>query len=208
MPAKSFVQLLRKELRAAKYGIPGLDSERIKALAKKMPSGDIENKTQGDAAFEEFFRQREIANAVGSIFKLWPGEDPEEWEGNFLDLLNREGSCVYKLYWDSGGPGAGADLEYIDEFLGRYWARTSTDGFSGPYESFEEVFDDEYFRYVTSATEGIWCWNMTTEELLPKLILDKDSLNPGFTIEINDDPYELSEDFRLTPVQSGRSTDK
>jgi hypothetical protein len=57
-------------------------------------------------------------------------------------------------------------------------------GLSGPYESFAEVFGDE-FRYVTSATESIRCSEMTTEELLPKLIRDKDSLDPDFTIEIN-----------------------
>jgi hypothetical protein len=201
IPANGFIELLKKELGAAKYGIPGLDLERIKALAEKMPSGDhIEKKGQGDATLNEFLRHRELANAVGSTFKLWPGEDPDEWEGSFLDLLNEHGACVHKVFWDSGGPGAGADVEYIEEFLGHYWARTSTDGHSGPYESFEEVFRDEYFRYVSSATEQIWCYEMTTEELLPKLILDKDSLNPGFRIEINDDPYELSEDFRLIPV--------
>ena len=80
---------------------------------------------------------------------------------------------------------------------------------SPPARDYEEVFADECFRYVSSAVEQIWCYEMTTEKLLPKLILDQDSLNPGFTIEINDDPYELTENFRLIPVQQyGRSTDK
>jgi hypothetical protein len=41
---------------------------------------------------------------------------------------------------------------------------------------------------------------MSTEELLSKLILDKDSLDPGFTIEINDKPYILNEEFELIPA--------
>jgi hypothetical protein len=93
IPANGFIQLLKGELRAAKYGIPGLDSERIKALAEKIFSGDhIGKKARGDATLDEFLRHRELANAVGSTFKPWPGEDPEEWEGNFLDLLNEHGT--------------------------------------------------------------------------------------------------------------------
>ena len=204
MLPKSFIQLLRKELKAAKYEIPGLPSlERIKALAKTLPSsGHIENKAPGDATLDAFIHHQEIANAGGSIFKLWPGENPDEWEDNFVDLLNEHGRRVYTICWDSGGPGAGADLECIDEFLGRYWPHTSTDGLSGPYKSFKEVFEDEDkpFRYVTSAVEEIWCREMAIEELLPKLILSN-SFDPGFTMEINGKPYKLSEDSRLIPVQ-------
>ncbi len=42
---------------------------------------------------------------------------------------------------------------------------------------------------------------MTTEELLSKLILDEEYLEPGFTIEINGKPYILSEEFELIPTQ-------
>jgi hypothetical protein len=105
MPPERFIQLLRKELRAAKCGIPGLDAQRIKALAAIMPSGDhIENTPHGNAKFDEFAHEREAANLAGSTFKLWPEEGPEDWKGNFLELLDRDGRCVYKIYWDSGGP--------------------------------------------------------------------------------------------------------
>jgi hypothetical protein len=201
MPQKSFIQLLRRELQDAAYGIFGLDSQRIDAVATKMSDDDdTENKADGDAGYAEFVRRRESANTAGSPIKLWPGEDPEQWEDDFLQLLNKNGRMVYSLFWNSGAPGAGADIEYIEEFLGHYWVRTSTDGLSGPYESFAEVFGDE-FRYVTSATESIWCTEMSTEELLSKLILDKDSLDPDFTIEINDKPYVLTEEFELVPAQ-------
>src|SRR5690349_7558037 len=92
-------------------------------------------------------------------------------------------------------------VEYIQEFLGQYWAGKSLEGISGPYESFADVFEDEYFRGVGSATESIWCCEMTTEELLSKLILDKEDLEPGFTLKINDKSYVLTPEFRLIPVE-------
>jgi hypothetical protein len=201
MLAESFIQLLRKELKAAKYEILGLNLERVEAFAKKMFSGGhIENKQGEDGIHDEFIDHQEIANAGGAIFKLWPGENNEEWEDNFLNLLNEHGRCVYRNSWESGGQAGGA--ECINEFLGRYWPDTTMDGLSGPYRSFNEVFENENqpFRYVTSAVEEIWCRKMSIEELLPRLILD-DPFDPGFTVKINDKPYKLSEDSRLIPVQ-------
>jgi hypothetical protein len=200
MSPKEFIGLLREELRDAEYGIPGLDSQRIEALANKMPGGDhVGDKTLGDATLDEFVYHRETANATGSIFQLWPGEDREEWKGNFLELLEANGREVYSSSWDSGAMCSNG-VEYIEEFLGRYWARKSMEGTSGPYERFADVFEDEYFRGVGSATESIWCSEMTTEELLSKLILDKEYLEPGLTIEINGKPYVLTEQFELIPA--------
>jgi hypothetical protein len=203
MLAETFIQLLRKELKAAKYEIPGLDLERIEALAKTMPSsGHIENNAPGDGILDEFIHHQGIANAGGSIFKLWHGQDPEEWGDNFIELLDEHCRTVYAIGWDSGGPGAGADVECIEKFLGRYWPRTSTDGLSGPYNTLKEVFEDEDqpFRYVTSAVEEISCREMNIEEILPKLII-YNSFDPGFTMKINDKSFNLSEDFRLIPIQ-------
>jgi len=42
---------------------------------------------------------------------------------------------------------------------------------------------------------------MSTEELLSKLILDEECLEPGFTVKINDNTYVLTEDFRLIPAE-------
>ena len=208
MSPREFIGLLREELRNAKYEIPGLESQRIKAVANKMPgSGHVEEKAPVVATLNEFLHHRETANATGSIFQLWPGEDREEWKGNFLELLEANGREVYSSSWDSGSMCSNG-VEYIEEFLGRYWARKSMEGTSGPYESFADVFDDEYFRGVGSGTESIWCSEMTTEELLSKLILDREYLEPGFTIEINGEPYVLTEEFRLIPAKSEHSNGK
>lgn len=212
IPAKSFIQLLRKELKYARYKIPGLDVSGIKALAKKMPpiTETEERNLKSYPAFDEFLKQQEFARANGSIFKLWEDEDSDEWKAKFDDLLSQNGDCVYSLYWDSGGPGAGAGSETIEYFLGKYWARISWEGLAGPYRTFEGIFDNENlpFRFITSATEKIWCSELTAEELVPKLIFDEDSLDRAFTIEINDQTYGLSEDFHLIPFPSEGESDR
>jgi hypothetical protein len=202
LACKDFIQLVREELENFVYPVTGLDLEIIDALANRLDSqnpAENLNESVGSPPVE-FFRQREIANQNGSGLALHKNEDPDSWIGNFIALIEAQGDCVYKLFWDSGGPGAGADAEYIIYFLGHYWARSSTDGFSGPCETFEEVFQEEYFRFITGATELIWCSKLTVEELLPRLIIDEDSLDPGQTIEINDGPYEVTEDFELVAV--------
>jgi hypothetical protein len=211
MSPKDFIGLLTEELRDGKYEISGLDSPSIEAVANKIGGSDlVEQEAPLVAPLDEFLHHRETANAAGSIFQLWPGQNPEEWGDNFIELLNEHCRTVYAIGWDSGGPGAGADVECIEKFLGRYWPRTSMDGLTEPYNSLKEVFEDEDqpFRYVTSATESIWCCEMTTKELLSKLIL-YNSFDPGFTMEINGKPYKLSEDSRLiTARQSERSNNK
>jgi hypothetical protein len=93
-------------------------------------------------------------------------------------------------------------VESVEEFLGHYWESKGFDNeIFGPYESFAEVFDYEDSRYVGSGTKSIWCSEMKTEELVSKLILDEESLEPGFTIEINDKPYVLTPEFRLIPAE-------
>ena len=155
MSPQEFIGLLTEELRDAKYEIPRLDAQRIEAVANKMPGRDhVGEKAPVVATLDDFLNHRETANATGSIFQLWPGEDPEEWKGNFLELLEANGGEVYRQSWDSGGMCSNG-VEYIKEFLGRYWAGKSIEGISGPYESFADVFDDEYFRGVGSATESM-----------------------------------------------------
>jgi hypothetical protein len=204
IPAKSFIQLLRKELRRAENDIPGLNSERIKTFGKQFPSNA--GIKQRNAGFNNFLKQREIANANGSIFSLRTDEDSDEWEENFLVLVDQHGESVYRVYWDTGSPGAGVGVESIEHFLGQYWARQSDAGLSGPYETFREVFENESlpFRLIASTVERIWCSELTPEELVPNLILDEHSLDPGYTIEINNQPYEISEDFLLVPIQHER----
>jgi hypothetical protein len=170
-----------------------------------LASDHFEESAPGDKTIEEFFHHRETANGTGSIFQLWPGDDPEEWENNFAELLRANGRTLYISSWDGGMCANGS--ECIEEFLGHYWGSKTNDGISGPYESFAYVFEDEYFRYIGGGTKNIWCYEMTTEDLLSQVILDED-LEPGFTIGINDKPYVLTEEFRLIPAGLGHSNDK
>jgi hypothetical protein len=202
MLAYDFIHRLRKELKSAKCEIPGLSLERIEALSKTMPpDGHIENNASADGVRDKIIHHGQSAHEGGSIFKLWSGQDPEEWGDNFTELLDEHSRVVYAIAWDSGAPGAGADTECVEKFLDRYWPRTTTDGISGPYETLKEIFDDDNqpFRFVSSAVENISSCEMTIEEILPKLII-YESFDPGYTMKINDKLFKMSEDSRLIPV--------
>lgn len=60
-------------------------------------------------------------------------------EDELSNVLLKRGTRVLHLYWDSGGPGAGADCEDIYKFQDVYWVRSSSGGFSGPYDSLDEA---------------------------------------------------------------------
>jgi hypothetical protein len=133
MPSKVFIELLSSKL----------DPQKIEAVANKMlASDDFEESAPGDITIEEFFHHRETANGTGSIFQLWPGDDPEEWENNFAELPRANGRTLYISSWDGGMCANGS--ECIEEFLGHYWGSKTNDGICGPYESFADVFEDEY----------------------------------------------------------------
>jgi hypothetical protein len=81
---------------------------------------------------EDFYVAREAGSNAGTIFELEDHVDSDLWMEDFQELLNQNGRRVFTLYWDSGGPGAGADVEYVDQFAGYFWARSSTEGKADP----------------------------------------------------------------------------
>jgi hypothetical protein len=164
LQANEFIQTVRAELDAAEYPMSSLDLQMIEMLANSLASSvPLENRDESSQVSPEFFRQREISNATGSGVALHKNEDSDSWMGNFIELVQSQGDCVYQEYWGSGGPGAGVDTEFIVYVLGRYWARSSFNGFSGPYEAFEDAFKQESFGYITGAVEQIWCNKMGRE---------------------------------------------
>src|SRR6516162_3001959 len=85
-----------------------------------------------------------------------------------MRFLYREGDVVYRLAWDSGGPGAGADPEIVFRYQGVYWVRDSDQGIIGPYETLEHCLSShECLTGITEATTEIYCSE------LPRLKLRK-----------------------------------
>ncbi len=83
------------------------------------------------------------------------GEESDDTEDAFLTRLDQEGDIVFKLYWDSGGPGAGAGLDLIYLLDGKYWTCDDGNQVGGPYDSLRTAMDIS--PLVGSATEAIYC---------------------------------------------------
>jgi hypothetical protein len=104
------------------------------------------------------------------------------------DKVLEAGEIAYKLYWDSGGPGAGADFEIIYKYLGKYFRAASDEPMDGPHDSLNEVLDDRYLT-VTDASEAIWCTEISAEEIVKRIELCE--VMDGHRLSINDISYEV-----------------
>ena len=110
----------------------------------------------------------------------------DKWD---VEKIIEEGEIAYKLYWDSGGPGAGADSEIIYKYAGEYFRATSDEPMDGSYQSLSEALDDRYLM-ITDACEAIWCDEISTEEIVKRLELC--DVTDGHGLSINDISYEVS----------------
>ena len=107
------------------------------------------------------------------------------------DRIIDEGETVYSQSWDSGAPGAGADVESVLKYDGKYWALTSYNGLQGPLDSLIEALESEELLRVSGATQQIESSKMSEEELSAKI--------SGFggdagVFTINGAAYELFDD--------------
>ncbi len=105
------------------------------------------------------------------------------------EWVYEEGEKVFDLYWDSGGPGAGADNEIIYLWHDLYWLGDSTLGLCGPYESFEEALEENELLTITSATESIPCDEMSTEALLKRIVVT--GSEPDQKIKLNYEEFVI-----------------
>lgn len=110
-----------------------------------------------------------------------------------IELIKEQGDCVCSLFWDSGGPGAGADYEQIYKYKDEYWQKSSVDGFNGPYDTLKAAMND--FIGVTGATVSIDCRELSSGELASTVeVMD---VEPGHQVELNGEEWEVSDGGRL-----------
>jgi len=117
-------------------------------------------------------------------------------EGNRADdkidprKIIRFGKIVYSVFWDSGGPGAGADFEFIYKWRDRYAVGLSFDEPQGPYQSLSEAIRASDLNLVTSATVSISSSELTAEQIAEIL---KPNEDPPFALRINEEIWRLSQ---------------
>jgi hypothetical protein len=82
------------------------------------------------------------------------------------EILCRDGQVVFRSAWDSGGPGAGADVEMLFRWQGVYWVRDSDQGIIGTYETLEQcLHNHELLTAITAATTEVQCLALSKSRL-------------------------------------------
>jgi hypothetical protein len=82
------------------------------------------------------------------------------------EVLARDGELVFEHRWDSGGPGAGADIELVYKWQSVYWAKNSDTGLLGPCRRLSDCFcDNDYLVGIGDATTGVRCAEMSRSQL-------------------------------------------
>jgi hypothetical protein len=115
-------------------------------------------------------------------------------DNDLIEVVRKQGECVCTIHWDSGGPGAGADVESIYKFKNEYWY----DGWvspDGPFESFVEAMEAAGGFWITDATQIINCGELSSDEIASRA--DLSDASPGHRVEINCQEWEVSSDGKL-----------
>lgn len=92
--------------------------------------------------------------------------DGDNEDRDLRDTIIEQGEEVYQLFWDSGGPGAGADSECIYRYMGKYYPILSFDDDTQPYGTLEEALIESEINSITDAVEEIRSTELATSELV------------------------------------------
>lgn len=113
------------------------------------------------------------------------------------NFVTGHGSAVFKLEWDSGGPGGGAGTESVHSFQDFYFTTSVDYGFAGPFDRVEDALKhlglltkDGRIR-VNDATREIRCRTWTDEELIRRL--DLESFDLPEALGLNDRGWTAEE---------------
>jgi hypothetical protein len=101
------------------------------------------------------------------------------------------GEVVYDHFWDSGGPGAGAESECVFRWRDKYACHSSYGGTTGPFDDILTAIHGAALNAVASATVHISSTELSSEEIA-ELLWDMDSMGAGFLI--NGEPWGFNEE--------------
>src|SRR5262245_34871659 len=101
----------------------------------------------------------------------------------------RFGKVVYELFWDSGGPGAGAEYEYVFRWRDKYACRLSYAEPMGPFDDIRAAIREAWLDNITSATVHINSTELSSEEIAAVLRCDENEDAASMEFHINDGPW-------------------
>lgn len=115
------------------------------------------------------------------------------------DPVLEEGELVYSLYWDSGGPGAGAEYESVYLWEGQYFAVLSyEEEMQGPFATLREAIEACELTYVNEAVEAIDSTELRAAEIAALLRTDAETSLQRLTI--NNEEWQRTDDGRWLPA--------
>jgi hypothetical protein len=142
-----------------------------------------------------------IAEGKLEAFDEDEGEPDREWlMEEITNLILDEGDVVYGLYWDSGGPGAGAGAENIFRFRGLYFSRSEVNGVSGPFPSLDDVLAEfaGEFLGITEATVEISCDELSAADVASRLVSFLEEAE--HVVKINGEKWRVTKDGQFEPI--------
>jgi len=120
-----------------------------------------------------------------------------------MEQLMEEQEPVYSMFWDSGGPGAGADAEEVYRWGDKYIVRLSYDGYDTLYPSLLAAIEQHELFNVSDATKTINSSELSADEIGSRLrifgFFDGESL-AGLKILINGEPWQSDEAGKFSRV--------
>jgi len=115
---------------------------------------------------------------------------------DFREKVVSEGKVVFEHGWDSGGPGAGAGIERVLAYKGRFWYSSLDYGVQGPYDALLDTVLKHGLLTVTSATTEISSTVLSTAELVLRLESEfKDMDRVEFTVNCDTYVHEKGSGF-------------
>jgi hypothetical protein len=83
-----------------------------------------------------------------------------------FDLVIEVADMAFSLYWDSGGPGAGAGYNRVYHLAGKYFTAVDDFWWDGPCDTLAEMCPT---IGVNGATREVWCGAWSEEEILDRI---------------------------------------
>lgn len=113
-------------------------------------------------------------------------DDPGDVEFEAMQRFYDASECVFSVFWDSGGPGMGAEEERIYRWEGEFYYFSEYWEVPNPFKSLDRVLKVSGLLQVNTATQWIRCKLLTAEELIPRLSVSSDLK----ALEINGDMWQ------------------
>jgi hypothetical protein len=118
------------------------------------------------------------------------------------DQIIDAGECVFEHEWDSGGPGAGAGVERVYRWKGKFAFSSADNGRAGPFNTLDDALEAQDLLRVTDASTSIYCSLLKGDELAGQMTCEED----GCLVTVNGEPWEYDQQagrFEPRPDEEG-----